>query len=325
MDPLSDVLRAVRVDGAFFYAVEASSPWRVNASAATQLTPRILPHAEHLISYHIVTEGRCWGGVKGDDLIELHPGDVIVFPQGDPHVMASSPDAPIIEADAAMAPPRYPNVMRIGDASRRNTSFVCGFFGCDRRPFNPLLATLPRRLHMRGLSQGWLGVFTREVVEESRQNRAGAECVLTRLAELMFIQVVRQYLETLPEGQTGWLAGLRDPLIGKALTQLHGRPAHPWTLAELAGEVAGSRSKLAERFNELVGQPPMQYLTHWRMQLAANLLSRAGAKVAAVAAEVGYGSEAAFSRAFKKATGVSPGSWRTRGERREAPAPISGA
>jgi AraC-like DNA-binding protein len=311
MDPLSDVLRAVRVDGAFFYSVEAASPWRVNASAATQLSPRILPHAEHLISYHIVTAGQCLGGVQGEELVELAPGDVIVFPQGDPHVMASSADAPVVWRDAT-APPRYPETVQLGSDSERNTKFVCGFLGCDRRPFNPLLATLPKRLHLKGLSQGWLGVFTREVVEESRQNRAGAECVLTRLAELMFIQVVRQYLETLPPDQTGWLAGLRDPMVGQALTQLPARPAHPWTLAELATQVAGSRSKLAERFNELVGQPPMQYLTQWRMQLAANHLNRAGVKVAAVAAEVGYGSEAAFSRAFKKATGVSPGSWRNR-------------
>lgn len=311
MDPLSDVFRAVRVDGAFFYSVVAGAPWRVLAHAATRLQPRILPHAEHLISYHIITEGTCWGGVQGHDLVELHPGDVIVFPHGDPHVMASSPDAPVV-LDDATAPPRYPETVQIGPPAGPKTGFVCGFLGCDRRPFNPLLATLPRRLHLRGLSHGWLGVFAQQVVAESRQGRAGAEGLLTRLAEVMFIQVIRQYLEGLPEGGTGWLAGLRDPLVGEALARLHARPAHPWTLAELATEVAGSRSKLVERFTEMVGQPPMQYLAQWRMQLAATQLSRSDAKVAAVAAEVGYGSEAAFSRAFKKATGVSPGAWRMR-------------
>ena len=311
MDPLSDVLRVVRLNGAFFYAVEAADPWRVNAVAATQLTPRVLPEAEHLIPYHILTRGHCWGGVQGEEQVELLPGDVIVFPQGDPHVLSSSPGvAGGAEYDAT--PGRYPNTVILGDAPTRDTSFVCGFLGCDRRPFNPLLATLPRRLHIRGLSQGWLGAFSRQVVEESRDNRAGADCVLTRLAELMFIEVVRRYLETLPPGQTGWLAGLRDPLVGQVLALVHARPAHPWTLAELARDAAGSRSKLAERFSHLVGQPPMQYLTQWRMQVAANLLARSGAKVAAVAAEVGYDSEAAFSRAFKKATGVSPGSWRAR-------------
>jgi AraC-like DNA-binding protein len=309
MDPLSDVLRVVRLNGAFFYAVEAAGPWRVKAVAATQLTPRVLPEAEHLISYHIITRGRCWGGVQGEEQVELLPGDVIVFPHGDPHVMSSSPGVTGGEEYDA-APARYPHTVILGDAPTRDTAFVCGFLGCDRRPFNPLLATLPRRLHIRGLSQGWLGAFSRQVVEESRDNRAGADTVLTRLAELMFIEVVRRHLETLSPEQTGWLAGLRDPLVGRVLALLHARPAHPWTLAELAKEVAGSRSKLAERFNQLVGQPPMQYLTQWRMQVAANLLVQSGTKVAAVATEVGYESEAAFSRAFKKATGVSPGSWR---------------
>lgn len=210
-----------------------------------------------------------------------------------------------------MSPARYPDTVRLGDNGRPETTFVCGFLGCDRRPFNPLLATLPRRLHMRGLSQGWLESFAKSVVEESRAERAGADLVLTRLAELMFIEVLRRYLEGLPAEQTGWLAGLRDPLVGRALALLHARPGHAWSLAELAREVAGSRSRLAERFTDLLGYPPMQYLTQWRMQVAANLLSQSGAKVAAVAAEVGYESEAAFSRAFKKATGLSPGGWRT--------------
>lgn len=312
MDPLSDVLHVVRLNGAYFYSVEASGPWRVEAVAATQLSPRVLPDAEHLISYHIVTEGRCWGGVAGEDAVELLPGDAIVFPQGDAHVMASGP-APTRETQSYVTyPGRFPHTVRLGDGGRLETAFVCGFLGCDRLPFNPLLATLPRRLHMRGLSQGWLGAFARQVVEESRAERAGAGTVLTRLAELMFIEVMRRYLEGLPAEQTGWLAGLRDPMVGRALALLHARPGHSWTLAELAQAVAGSRSRLAERFTHLLGYPPMQYLTQWRMQVAANLLSRSGAKVAAIAAEVGYESEAAFSRAFKKATGQSPGGWRTR-------------
>jgi AraC-like DNA-binding protein len=311
MDPLSDVLRVLRLNGAYFYAVEASGTWRVEAVAATELTPRVLPDAQHLISYHILTEGRCWGGVAGEEMVELLPGDVIVFPQGDPHVMASEPLPAADLVVYASSPMRYPDTVRLGDTGQRNAGLVCGFLGCDRRPFNPLLATLPRRLHMRGLSQGWLGSFAAQVVEESRAERAGADCVLTRLAELMFIEVLRRYLEGLPAEQTGWLAGLRDPMIGRALALIHARPGHAWTLAELARDVAGSRSRLAERFTELLGYPPMQYLTQWRMQVAANLLTQSGAKVAAVAAEVGYESEAAFSRAFKKATGVAPGGWRT--------------
>jgi AraC-like DNA-binding protein len=311
MDPLSDVLRVVRLTGAYFYGFEASGPWRVEAVAAAELSPRVLPDTEHLISYHILTEGRCWGGVAGEELVELVPGDVIVFPQGDAHVMASAPRPSGELAVQSSSAGRYPETVRLGNAGQLNARIVCGFLGCDRRPFNPLLATLPRRLHMRGLSHGWLGSFARQVVEESRAERAGADCVLTRLAELMFIEVLRRYLEELPAEQTGWLAGLRDPLVGRALALLHARPGHTWTLAELAQEVAGSRSRLAERFTYLVGYPPMQYLTQWRMQIAANLLTQSGAKVAAVAADVGYESEAAFSRAFKKATGQSPGGWRS--------------
>jgi transcriptional regulator GlxA family with amidase domain len=148
------------------------------------------------------------------------------------------------------------------------------------------------------------------VTEESRAGRPGADTVLTRMAELMFIELLRRYLDDLPPGQTGWLAGLRDELVGRVLTLLHARPAHPWTLPDLAREVASSRSAIAKRFTELVGQPPMQYLAQWRMQVAANLLTQGSAKVAAVGAQVGYDSEAAFSRAFKKSTGLAPGAWR---------------
>jgi AraC-like DNA-binding protein len=305
-DPLSDVLRAVRLDGAFFYAVEASEPWSVEAVAAKDLTPRVLPGAEHLISYHILTSGHCWGGLTGQPPVALEPGDVIVFPHGDAHVMSSDPALRSVPA----IPGRYPATVRIGEGGRVGATFVCGFLGCDRRPFNPLLATLPRRLHLPGLSSGWRESFARQVVEESRARRAGAGSVLTRLAELMFVEVLRRFLETLSPEQPGWLAGLRDDVVGRGLGLLHGAPAHPWTIEELASAVAMSRSAFADRFTALVGQPPMQYLAQWRMQLGAARLVAGDAKVAAVAEEVGYDSEAAFSRAFKRVMGVSPAAWR---------------
>jgi len=287
-DPLSDVLRAVRLDGAFFYAVEASEPWSVEAVAAKELTPRVLPGAEHLISYHILTSGRCWGGLTGQRAVPLAPGDVIVFPHGDGHVMSSDPT---LHSEPA-------------------TPGRCGFLGCDRRPFNPLLSTLPRQLHLPGLSSGWLQSFARQVVEESQARRVGADSVLTRLAELMFVEVLRRYIETLPPDQHGWLAGLRDDAVGRTLGLLHGDPAHAWTLDELAAKVAMSRSAFADRFSTFVGQPPMQYLAHWRMHLAAQRLATGRAKIATIAAEVGYESEEAFSRAFKRLMGVSPAAWR---------------
>jgi AraC-like DNA-binding protein len=309
MDPLSDVLRAVRLSGAYFYAVEARNPWGIETVAATQLVPRVLPDSEHLISYHIITEGRCFGGVRGEPPLELLAGDVIVFPHGDPHIMSGDGDQDgpdYMDSSAGL----YAHTVQLGPRGRPDAMFVCGFLGCDLHPFNPLLATLPRQLHVRGISQGWLGVFSGQVVAESRKQRVGGALVLTRLAELMFIEVLRRHLETLGPEQTGWLAALRDPVVGRALALMHERAAHPWSLVELAAAAATSRSQLAERFTHLVGQPPMQYLAQWRMQLAAGMLVQGGVKVATVASAVGYDSEAAFSRAFKKATGLAPGAWR---------------
>lgn len=310
MDTLSDLLRNVRLDGAYFFAVEAAEPWSVESAGARELAPRILPGAEHLISYHIVTKGRCFAGLAGEEQIEVVAGDAILFPHGDPSVMSSAPGVSPRGKTNTSAPARYPDTVFLGGQGPCVTSFVCGFLGCDRRPFNPLLSALPRLMHVRGMGEGWPGGFTRQLIEESQQRRAGGETVLTRLAELMFIEVLRRYLAGLPPGQRGWLAGLRDDVVGPALRLLHGRPDRTWTLEDLAREVASSRSNLARRFTELVGQPPMQYLTQWRMQIAANLLVQSGAKVSSIGAEVGYDSEAAFSRAFKKSTGLAPGAWR---------------
>lgn len=310
MDPLSDLLRAVRLNGAYFYSVEAGEPWRVEVAAARELTPRILPASGHLISYHILTEGRCYGGLVGEEPVALAPGDVIVFPHGDAHALSSGPDVRVEPLRQVTASAPWPALTRIGPRGPAAASFVCGFLGCDRQPFNPLLESLPRRMHLRCMSDPWVAGFVRRLAEEARVGRAGADSVLTRLAELMFIELLRRYLDDLPPGQAGWLSGLRDGVVGRALAMIHGRPGHAWTLAELAHEAAASRSKLSRRFVQLMGQSPMQYLAQWRMQVAANLLHQGVARVASVGAQVGYESEAAFNRAFKKATGLAPGAWR---------------
>ena len=310
MDPLSDVLRAVRLSGAYFFLVDATHPWSMAARAACELAPRILPDAEHLIPYHVVTSGSCWGGVEGEPQRLLQPGDAIVFPQGDPHLMASVEGRGTAGGGLDAMPERYPWTLRIGAGAGQRATFVCGFLGCDIRPYNPIVAGLPRCMHARGVAGGWLSEFPRQAVAESRLGRAGSETMVTRMAELMFIEVLRRHIEQLPAEQTGWLAGLRDPVVAPALAQLHERPAHAWTLAELARAVATSRTVLAERFSQVVGIPPMQYLTQWRLQLAAEQLARGSAKVAAIGARVGYESEAAFSRAFKRATGHAPAVWR---------------
>lgn len=309
VDPLSDVLRAVRLNGAFFYKVEAGAPWSVSAQPAADLLPRIMPGAEHLIPYHILLSGTCWGGLMDESQVEMRPGDVIMFPHGDPHFMSSASGgllAPGLDAP----PPRFPETQFLGPSAERDTTFVCGFLGCDLRPFNPLIASLPRCLHVPGIALGWLGEFPRQVIAETQAGRVGSQTVLTRMAELMFIEVVRRQVERLPAEQSGWLAGLRDPVVGPALSQLHARPADKWTLVGLARSIATSRTVLADRFSQVVGVPPMQYLARWRIQLAAGLLTSGASKVAAIAARVGYDSEAAFSRAFKRETGVSPAAWR---------------
>ena len=311
MDPLSDLLRVIRLDGAFFFAVQATDPWSVETVAAKELSPRIMPTAEHLISYHIVTEGHCFGGLLTGEQAELAPGDVLVFPHGDAHLLSSARGVRVSPNVNSAALIRYPDTIAIGQKGPPTTSFVCGFLGCDRGPFNPLLASLPRMMHLRGMSNTWIGGFTSQLTRESKSDRAGADSVLTRLAEVMFIEVLRRYVDELPAGQTGWLAGLRDEVVGRVLILLHSRPAHPWTLPDLAREAAASRSALAARFNSIVGQPPMQYLAQWHACSSRRISSPEGsAKIAAVGAEVGYDSESAFSRAFKKATGVAPGAWR---------------
>jgi AraC-like DNA-binding protein len=310
MDPLADVLRLIRLDGAYFYKVEASDIWSVESPSADRLLPRILPAAEHLISYHFLTAGRCFGGLLGGEQVEMIAGDALLFPHGDAYVMSSARGLKST-IGAYHTPDRFPHVVELGTGLPRNAEFVCGFLGCDRRPFNPLLASLPRQMHLKAMSPGWHSNFTARVVEESREGRAGSASVLSRLAEVMFIEVLRRHAAELPAGGTGWLAALGDEIVGRTLSLVHARPGHPWTISELAKESASSRSKLSERFMLLVGQPPMQYLTQWRIQVAANLLAQSDTKVSVVAGEVGYTSEAAFNRAFRRITGQTPGAWRT--------------
>jgi len=199
------------------------------------------------------------------------------------------------------------------DSSGSRLKVVCGFLGCDARPFNPLLASMPRVMRLPGLAaegSSWVANFLHSMVEESTRKRPGGEAVLERMSEMLFVEALRCYIETLPAGETGWLAGVRDQSIGRVLALVHERPEAPWTLQQLADEAAMSRSTLHERFVQFIGQPPMQYLAQWRMQVATKLLRDTEAKLIKVALGVGYDSEAAFSRAFKRAVGVAPGAWR---------------
>ena len=313
-DVLSCVLRAVRLTGAVYFDFEMSSPWVVEAPPSREIAGTVMPGAQRVIEYHLIARGACWGHAVGDEPIRLREGDLIVFPQGDAHVLSSAPGmraAPDMSTFARRAP--LPMVYEFGGGGPERARIVCCFLGCDERPYNPLLTALPAVIHLPAggshATAGWLGSLLNIAAKESGSARPGAENVLGRLSELIFVETIRHYLETLPPARTGWVAGLRDPVVGHALAALHGEASEAWTVERLARLVGLSRSVLAERFTEMVGQPPMQYLALWRMQLASRLLVEGG-HVAAVAGAVGYESEAAFSRAFKKLVGVAPAAWR---------------
>ena len=315
MDALSDVLRAIRLTGAIFFDVRASEPWVAETPPGASIVGTIFPGADHLVSYHVITRGSCWAGVAGEAPIRLSAGDVVVFPHGDQHAMSSAPGmhaAPDLALYRRPVDGQLPFKLSVGSAIDESAQFVCGFLGCDARPFNPLLAALPRVVHLSGATSGAIGAFVQVALAEAREARPGGQCVLSHLSELMFVDVVRRYLETLPADRTGWLAGLRDPAVGRALTALHRSPERDWTLEGLAREAGLSRTALAERFTQFVGQPPMQYLTNWRMQIAATHLRSGTDSMATIAERVGYESEAAFSRAFKRALGEPPSAWRKR-------------
>jgi AraC-like DNA-binding protein len=284
-----------------------------------------MPGAEHVLAYHLMAKGDGWAATDGESPVRLSAGDIVMFPHGDAHVMSRAPGmrATLDSADWVFATRDDPKpiavayhggVLRPGapvPVEEASNIVVCGFVGCDLRPFNPLIAALPRLMHLAASGVGhWVRDVLHQAVTESRERRPGSEAVLERASEMVFVDAARRYLENLPDDASGWLAGLRDRHVGKAIGAIHAAPARDWTLEELGREAGLSRSALHERFVRFVGQPPMQYLTHWRMQLAANQLRSGHAGVAAIALEVGYESEAAFTRAFKRATGLPPATWR---------------
>jgi AraC-like DNA-binding protein len=314
-DTLSDVLRSMRLAGAVFIDLDTSEPWRAAAPAAGALAPHLTAGVEHVIGYHVVTHGSCWGGLRGEPAVELRAGDVLVLPHGDAHLLSSSAALPRMPEPTplrASVHARLPLRISIHAGHAQPARVICGFLGCQARPFEPLLAGLPRLIHLSGGDQS--GAVRQRLVEraalESATGGAGSQRALACLGELLLVDVVRQHLADAPPGDLGWLAGLRDDAVGRALQQLHERPAHAWSLEELRKQVGMSRSALAERFAHFVGVPPIQYLAQWRIQLAASLLRSGKSSLAEIADRVGYGSEAALSRAFKRRIGVAPTPYR---------------
>lgn len=326
MDVLSEILKVVRLDGALFYNGEFSAPWSFRTPPSSTLAPFVSPEARHVVIYHLLTEGRAHVRVGETAPVPLEAGDIVIFPHGDSHVMANGAHVPPVdhgrEVERILA--QGLRISRSGGGGEI-TRFVCGYMACDPVLSQVLLSGLPSLLRVNVRSQpsgAWLESSIRFSVEEAGEMRPGGAAVLGRLAEALFIETLRGYMSLLPAEGTGWLAGARDTEVGKALALLHRKPASPWTIAELAQEVGVSRSVLAERFQQYLGEPPMAYLTKWRLRLAAQRLTSTSRGVAEVAAEVGYHSEAAFNRAFKREFGLPPARFRAHAKTRPAPAAI---
>ncbi|GAA4351026.1 AraC family transcriptional regulator [Variovorax defluvii] len=313
MDALSEILRVVHLVGAIFIHGRFSAPWCYQSPAAEVAAPFLEPGAERVVIFHLITHGECFVEMAGQPAVRLVAGDAIVFPHGDAHRMTSDPGLPpATGARLDQVLSRRPRMLAYGGGGA-TTRLVCGYLACDARLARMLLTGLPRlvRVNVRGSDAGtWLESSVRYALAEARSPRPGGAGVLAKLAELLFIEVLRLYMNEQDEGRTGWLAGMGDRIVGSALTALHGNPAQAWTLEELARTAGTSRSVLAERFQQLVGSAPMQYLTQWRMLLAANLLSRSNAPLARIAEDVGYQTDTAFSRAFRREFGCPPAAWR---------------
>jgi AraC-like DNA-binding protein len=314
MDALSEILRVVHLVGAIFINARFTAPWCYQSPRADSAAPVLEPTAERVVIFHFITEGECYVEMEGEPPMRLSAGDVVVFPQGDAHRMASEPGMPPHVGTRPIAEilTRRPRQIAYGGGGAP-TALVCGYLACDARLAKLLLEGLPRvmRVNVRGSNAGaWLESSMRYALREARSPRPGGSGVLAKLAEVLFIEVLRLHVDQQPPGRVGWLAGVGDRVVGAALDALHTRPAHAWTLEDLAKEAGASRSVLAERFQQLVGSSPMQYLTQWRMMLAANLLTRSNAPLARIAEDVGYQTDTAFIRAFRREYGAPPAAWR---------------
>lgn len=314
MDAFSEILAAVKLKGAMFFRAEFTSPWRLTSPASKELAPSLAPGAPHLVIYHLVIEGGAVARTLDGECLVLEPGDVVIFPHGDPHDLLSDKEArndlttSIIEkiANHDLHP------LRAGGGGEQ-ARFVCGFMACDPFLCKPILDGLPTvlKVNIRTDRAGnWLENSILHLVEEAASDQVGSAAMLAKLSEALFVDTLRRYVAGLPEQQTGWLKGARDPIVGKSLAILHSRVNQPWTIADLAKEVGLSRSALVERFSRFLSVPPMTYLTQWRLQLAARALATTPRGTADVAADVGYESEAAFNRAFKRRFGLPPAKYR---------------
>jgi AraC-like DNA-binding protein len=314
-DPLGEALHSLRMSGSFYCRSELTAPWALE-----------LPPAEELLTFHVVTSGRCWLHAEGDEPRRLEPGDLALLPR-DGHRLSSDPGIPASRLDDLLqqqvrVSERY-SILRYGGGGTA-TSLVCGAVRFDHPAAHHLVKLLPKVIHVEASSSphlamtDWMQSTLRLMSVEAKELRPGGETVITRLADILVIQAIRAWIERDPAARTGWLGALQDAHIGRAIALIHRDPARPWTVSSLAHEVAMSRSGFAARFTELVGEPAMQYVTRWRMHVALTLLQADDAAQSELAGRLGYQSEAAFSRAFKRLMGISPGAARRRAQGRAA-------
>jgi AraC-like DNA-binding protein len=327
MDVLSEVLKVVRLQGALFYNGEFSSPWSFYSPPSRTVAAYVAPDARHVIVYHLVTEGRASARLADGERIMLEAGDIVIFPHGDAHFVENGPPAKSVDMGKELARILSQGLKRstLGGGGE-TTKFVCGFMACEPRLSQVFLSGLPPvfKVSIRNdVSGRWLENSIRFSVNEADTPRAGGEAVLAKLSEVLFVETLRTYIAHLPAEQTGWLAGARDSEVGKTLALMHRNPAHPWTIASLAREAGVSRSVLAERFRHYLKEPPMAYLTRWRLQLGAQMLASTSYSVAQIASEVGYESEAAFNRAFKREFETPPARFRAQERSTYATSPAS--
>lgn len=314
MDALSEVLDSVQLGGAVFYNAEFTAPWGFRSPPSCDVA-EFLHKAQHVIIYHLLLEGRAQTEVvESAQRFDLGPGDIVVFPHGHAHIISNGRPPSIIDNSGQLKAifSQGITLARAGGGGE-STRLVCGYMGCDQDMCRSFLTGLPPmfKVNIRNDPAGqWLENSIKFSAGETVKNRSGSDAVLSKLSEALFIETMRRYMAELPEHQTGWLAGARDPAMGEALASLHRAPEYAWTIANLAAKVGVSRSALAEKFRHYLGEPPMTYLSRWRLRLGARMLTSSSYSVARIAGEVGYESEPAFNRAFKREYGAPPARFR---------------
>lgn len=323
MDVLSEVLSAVRLEGAFFFHGEFSAPWCLSSSGARGIEPYLKPPVRHLVMFHFLIQGRAYA-VQSGKREELRAGDIVIFPRGDPHLLGNG--SPVKPVDSFKTFSKHLSeglkVVHFGGGGEL-TRFVCGYMACDPHLCQTILAGLPPLIRVQVADEPsgrWIENSIRFSVGEASGRDAGSSLVIEKLSEVLFVETLRRYITSLPPDQTGWLAGARDPITGKALALLHEHPSHPWSVDDLAHKVGISRTRLGERFRHFLGCSPIAYLTEWRLKLGAEELKSSERTVAEVALDVGYNSEAAFNRAFKRAYNAPPAQFR---QQRKTPHPAN--